>query len=332
MNKVLLCVNLGSPQSLSISDVRTYLRTFLMNPHVINVPWLLRCLIVYCFILPFRPKTTAKAYASIWTDEGSPLIVNSRKLVEKLKKQSNIPIALGMVCGEPSIDGALQELAKKADGEVEQLKLWPMYPHYAMSTYQAVVDLVRERMKILGLSWPLEVLPPCFKEPAYINSIQHSLDPYILHQFDHLVISYHGLPVRHLKKTDPTRAHCMEKENCCEQESPAIATCYRAQVKFTTDALVKRLRLSSEQYTLSFQSRFGKDRWLTPDTESVLVNLAKQGQTKVLVICPSFICDCLETLEEIGIRAKQWFLEAGGEELTLVPCLNDQFVWKELVL
>ena len=329
-NKAVLLVNLGSPDSCKVADVRKYLDEFLMDANVIDVPWLLRSLIVRVFILPHRPKDSAEAYKKIWTDDGSPLIVNSNKVIEKLINHIDSPIELGMRYGNPSIASAIKNL-KMDNPELQQILLVPMYPHYAMSSYGTVVDKVRSELLILYPDIKLYILSNFYNDKLYINALSESIRPFIENDYDHILFSYHGLPERHLKKTDPTKKHCLRVENCCIVESPAHQYCYRHQVFETTKLTIEALGISREKYSISFQSRLGWDKWLDPNTEGKLLKLANAGIKKLLVVCPAFVSDCLETLVEIEIRGKENFLSAGGEELILIPCLNDKQIWIETI-
>ena len=327
-NKAVLLVNLGSPDSCEVGDVRQYLDEFLMDSNVIDVPWLLRAIIVKGLILPSRPKDSAKAYKKIWTVNGSPLIVISNKVKDKLKNHIDLPIELGMRYGNPSIASAIKNL-KEDNPELEQLLLVPLYPHYAMSSFGTVVDKVRGELSDRYPEIKLDILSNFYNNKLYINALSEGIKPFIVDGFDHILFSYHGLPERHLKKTDPTKEHCLKVENCCIDESPAHQYCYRHQVFETTRLTIEALGISLEKYSISFQSRLGRDKWLDPNTETHLPKLANAGVKKLLVVCPAFVSDCLETLEEIGIRGKEAFLSAGGEELILIPCLNDKQIWIE---
>ena len=326
--KAVLLVNLGSPDSCEVADVRKYLNEFLMDGNVIDVPWLIRALIVKGFILPKRPKYSAKAYKKIWTVNGSPLIVISNKVKDKLTNHIDLPIELGMRYGNPSIAYAIDNL-KMENSELEQILLVPLYPHYAMSSYGTVVDKARSELSNRYPEIKMDILSNFYKNKLYINALSEGIIPFIENGYDHILFSYHGLPERHLKKTDPTKKHCLKIENCCNVESSAHQYCYRHQVFETTRLTTETLGISGEKYSISFQSRLGRDKWLDPNTESQLLKLAKAGVKKLLVVCPAFISDCLETLEEIGIRGKEDFHGAGGEELILIPCLNDKQIWIE---
>jgi ferrochelatase len=323
----ILLVNLGSPDSPSVKDVRRYLGEFLMDGRVLDVPRLLRRAIVSLVIQPFRSARSAKAYQSIWWDEGSPLIVISRRVQESLQAVVDVPVELGMSYGNPSIEYAVRSLADKTDHQIEELFLIPLYPHYAMSTYETVVVAVQRALLKLGASIPLIIQPPFYNHPLYIQALVASAKDQLSKDYDHLLFSYHGLPERHLRKTDPTGSHCLRSEDCCSAASVAHKTCYRAQVLATTEAMAKAASIPREKYSVAFQSRLGRDKWLKPSTADVLAELAAQGKRKLLVICPAFVSDCLETLEEIGIRGRETFLRSGGEQFGLIPCLNDHPLW-----
>jgi ferrochelatase len=326
MSKGILLVNLGSPDSPSVPDVRRYLREFLMDGRVLDTNWLARFCIVNFAILPSRPKQSAEAYEKVWTAAGSPLIAISRNVKNKLQARVSIPVELAMRYQNPSIPSAVKALAAKG---VDSLLLIPLFPHYAMSSFETAVERVREVAATEAPRMRIEVQPPFFDHPDFITALVASARDYLGRDFDHLLFSFHGLPERHLRKSDPTGSHCLAKENCCEVFSPAHATCYRAQCFKTAAAFVKEANIPTEKYSVAFQSRLGRDPWLKPYTDYVLPLLANRGIRKLLVICPAFVSDCLETLEEIGIRGRETFLAAGGAESTLIPCLNEHPRWLE---
>jgi len=323
MSKGVLLVNLGSPDSTSVSDVRRYLNEFLMDGRVIDVTWPLRRFIVG-MILINRPKESAHAYQKIWTPEGSPLVVSSRNVQKKLQERVQPPVELAMRYQNPSIESAIQKLAAQ---KIDDVLLIPLFPHYAMSSYETAVVRVQKVAKKLAPRMKITVQPPYFDAPDYIAALVASAKNYLETGFDHLLFSFHGIPERHLHKSDPTHSHCLKKENCCEVASPAQATCYRAQCFKTVAAFVKLAGIPKEKYSVSFQSRLGKDPWLKPYTDFELAELPKRGVKKLFVICPAFVSDCLETLEEIAIRGKETFLAAGGKEFTQIPCLNGHPMW-----
>ena len=330
-NRAVLLTNLGSPDSTDVSDVRKYLNQFLMDPYVIQLPWVLRRLIVSLFVLPSRPKDSAHAYQSIWWEEGSPLVVLSQRLLAAVKKNTDVPVAIAMRYGSPSIESQLLDLAKQ-DG-IEEILLVPLYPHYADSTIKTTIEEAKSVIARHKLDVKLIVIQPFYQEPAYIDALVASTAPWLDAEggFDHILFSYHGLPESHLTKADPTGSHCLKSDDCCQVASPAHATCYRHQVLRTTERFVEKAGLKPEQYSVAFQSRLGRAKWLEPSTVDTLEELAKKGVKNLLVMCPAFVTDCLETLEEIALQGEEDFKKAGGESLTLIPCLNDQEQWVSVI-
>lgn len=320
-----LLVNLGSPDSFAVADVRRYLDQFLMDGRVIDSPFLIRWLVVKAFILPLRPKQSAAAYQSIWWEEGSPLIVLSRRLQEKVQAGLDLPVALGMRYGQPSIAAAVQELLSFSS--LKEILLIPLYPHYAMSTYETVVVEVQRVLQQLNGKVALRLVPPFYDDPDYIAALVQSAQPRLQKPYDHLLFSYHGVPERHLHKTDPTRHHCLRRGDCCELATEVHHLCYRAQVVRTTRAFAEAMKIPADKYSIAFQSRLGRDPWLTPYTDQTIVDLAESGVKHLRVICPAFVADCLETLEEIGEAGRELFLHHGGESFELIPCLNDHPQW-----
>ena len=323
MSKGVLLVNLGSPDSAAVGDVRRYLREFLMDGRVIDVPWPVRAFIVG-MVLINRPKQSAEAYHKIWTPEGSPLIVASRRVQAKLQERVTVPVELAMRYRKPSIGEAVRKLAEQ---KVDEVLLIPLFPHYAMSSYETAVERVKKVAGRVAPRMRIEVEPPYADAPDYIAALTASAKNHLEAGYDHLLFSFHGVPVRHLRETDPTRDHCLVALNCCNVASPAHATCYRAQCFKTVAAFVKQAGVPAGKYSVSFQSRLGRDVWLMPYTDVVLAELPGRGIEKLLVICPAFVSDCLETLEEIGLRGRATFLSAGGKEFALVPCLNEHPRW-----
>lgn len=314
-----LILNLGTPASPTEQDVARYLNEFLMDPYVVALPWPLRRLLVSAVILPRRPKASAEAYEKIWTERGSPLLYHTSDLVDALRGRLNEPVEVAMRYGDPGIEEGIARLREQG---ATRIVLAPLYPQYADSTTTTSVVRVRE------LAGDMEVVPlaPFYDEDAFIEPSARIIADALPAQWDHVLFSYHGLPERALKKTDPTGDHCLS-ENCCETASPAHATCYRHQVFETSKALAGRLGLNLDQYTVSFQSRLGRLPWLRPYTDEVLADLPGQGVQHLVVACPAFVADNLETLEEIGMQGRETFLDAGGSSFTLVPCLNADAQW-----
>ncbi|MGA9452026.1 MAG: ferrochelatase [Verrucomicrobiia bacterium] len=323
MSKGVLLVNLGSPDSAAVGDVRRYLREFLMDGRVIDVPWPVRAFIVG-MVLINRPKQSAEAYHKIWTPDGSPLIVASRRVQVKLQERVTVPVELAMRYRKPSIWEAVRKLAEE---KVDEVLLIPLFPHYAMSSYETAVERVKQVAGWVSPRMRIEVQPPYGDTPDYIAALAAGAKNHLEAGYDHLLFSFHGVPVRHLRKSDPTGHHCLNTLNCCNVDSPAQATCYRAQCFKTVAAFVKEAGVPAGKYSVSFQSRLGRDVWLMPYTDVVLAELPKRGIEKLLVICPAFVSDCLETLEEIGLRGRATFLSAGGKEFALIPCLNEHPRW-----
>lgn len=322
-NAVLL-VNLGSPDSTSVADVRIYLREFLSDDRVLDSAKLIQQFVLNCFILPTRPKRSAEAYQKVWTDQGSPLIVTSQNIQTLLQERIDDHVELAMRYGNPSIPTAIGNLKEKG---ITRLLLVPLYPHYAMSSYETVVVRVMEEVAVQMPDLEVETVQPFYNDPDYIEALYQSAKPYLDTEFDHLLFSYHGIPARHLTKADSSNAHCLVVKDCCSTCSPAHATCYKAQTLATTNAFVKRAGIASEKYSISFQSRLGREPWLEPYTDLVLPELVKGGKKRILVIMPAFVSDCLETLEEIAMEGKVQFLDAGGESFQAIPCLNEHPAW-----
>ncbi|MBA1238382.1 MULTISPECIES: ferrochelatase [Stutzerimonas stutzeri subgroup] len=328
--QALLLVNLGSPASTEVADVRRYLNQFLMDPYVIDLPWPLRRLLV-SLILIKRPEQSAHAYASIWWPEGSPLVVLSRRLQEAVKPHwTQGPVELAMRYGEPSIETTLTRLAGQG---INQVTLAPLYPQFADSTTTTVIEEARRVIRERGLSLQLSILQPFYDQPEYLEALAASARPHLEQDFDHLLLSFHGLPERHLHKVDPTGSHCLKSDDCCQRaEGAVLASCYRAQCMRTAAGFAAKAGLRDDQWSVSFQSRLGRAKWIEPYTEARLDELAERGVKKLLVMCPAFVADCIETLEEIGDRGREQFVEAGGEELVLVPCLNTHEDWVQALV
>ena len=325
--KGVLLLNLGSPDSTSVADVRKYLREFLMDGRVLDAPFPIRWFVVHALILPTRPRESAEAYSEVWLPEGSPLIVTSQQQADVLQKQlDDIPVELAMRYQNPSIEDAVDRVL--AEG-IEQVVILPLFPHYAMSSYESALVKAEKVMAKKAPQVEIEVVPPFYDDFEFIDSMVASSSDYLSEGYDHILFSFHGLPERHLRKSDPTGEHCLSCENCCGGDHPAHETCYRAQCYKTVEAYAKRAGVPKEQYSVSFQSRLGRDPWLKPYTDFMVRDLAKQGVKKLLVMCPAFVADCLETIEEIGMRAKEDFVEAGGDEMILVPCVNEHPRWLE---
>jgi ferrochelatase len=326
--RFLILVNLGSPDSFEVADVRKYLRQFLSDERVIDAPYLIRKMIVEGFILPFRPKKSAHAYQSVWMKEGAPLKVITENFRKSLVPLVDAHMAVAMRYGNPTPVSALKELERK-DSNIDEIFLAPLYPHYAMSSFETAYLYVIEKIKALRPNVKFKILQPFYDEREYITSLSGSIAPYLEKSFDHLLFSYHGLPVRHLKKSDPTKKHCYVADNCCGVKSEAWNFCYKHQCLQTTKLVASQLKIPAHKFSYSFQSRLGSDEWIKPFTDEQLQKFPGQGIKNLLVVCPAFVSDCLETLEEIAIRGKESFITAGGESFTFIPCLNTNMKWVE---
>lgn len=320
--RAVLLVNLGSPDSTSVPDVRRYLREFLGDERVLDLPAPFRWLLLEGIILPRRPKRSAHAYASIWQKDGSPLILTSRSVRDKLAASlgADVPVYLAMRYGKPSIASIIQRII--ADG-VDDVLLIPQYPHYAMSSWETVVVKVYEEAARQSPRLRVTTVQPFYEDPDYVDALVESARPYLDQPHDYVLFSYHGIPVRHLRKADSSKAHCTIVADCCSTCSPVQSTCYRAQCLKTTAAFARRAGLTPGKYSVSFQSRLAGEPWLTPYTDVELKRLPGTGAKRLLVLSPAFVADCLETLEEIAVEGKETFLTAGGESFKQVPCLND---------
>jgi ferrochelatase len=323
MSQAVLLVNLGSPDSTEVADVKRYLDEFLTDERVIDQAFV-RKVIVPLIILNTRPKKSAEAYASIWTDEGSPLIVTSRHQAEKLEKEITPRVYLAMRYRNPSIGDVLQQIL---DDGVNRLFVIPLYPQYAMSSYETVVVKVTGEINQRRPELDVSFLQPFYNDPEYLDILAGSIREHLPEDNEKLLFSFHGIPERHLRLSDPSHAHCLCVKDCCERANPAHATCYRHQCFQTVKGVVQRLALPPDKYFVSFQSRLGRDPWLQPYTDATLEKWARDGIRKVRVVCPAFVTDCLETLEEIAEEGKEIFIDAGGEDYEAIPCLNESDAW-----
>jgi ferrochelatase len=327
--KGVLLVNLGSPDSPTAKDVKPYLDQFLMDKYVIDVPYLLRALLVRGIILRKRPEESAHAYSKIWWEEGSPLIVLSERLQKKVQQKTGLHVALAMRYGKPSLEQGLQELADKG---VNEVLLFPLYPQYAMASTLTILVLAEEIRKKKFPNMVFTDVPAFYDKPDYIkvlaDSIKTSLEGF---EYDHLLFSYHGIPERHIRKTDVTKSHCKINSTCCVTPSAAHKFCYRHQCYETTRLVVEQLGIPEDKYSLTFQSRLAGDKWLEPYTDVEINKMPAKGIKNLAVVTPAFVSDCLETLEEIAMRANEDFKENGGEKFHAIPCLNDNDDWAQVV-
>lgn len=322
----ILIIHTGSPSAPTRAAVRKYLRELLDNPRVMDVPAPLRWVLLHAVILPFRSSRSARAYGCIWTEQGSPLLAICESVRAGIQERlPDAHVALGMCCGKPSIAESLDDLIAKG---VAHVIVAPLFAQYASAT----TGVALERVYVAAASrWnapTLSVFPPFYDEAWFLDALAAAARP-TLESFrpDHVLMSFHGLPERHIQKSDPTSSHCLVKPDCCDVIGPHNRYCYRAQCLATARGLAQRLSLGEGAFTVAFQSRLGRGRWLSPHTHETIEALAQQGIKRLGVICPSFTVDCLETLEEIGLRGKAAFLGKSGEAFQLIPCLNDHPAW-----
>jgi protoporphyrin/coproporphyrin ferrochelatase len=322
-----LLVNLGTPSDSSPKAVRRFLKPFLNDPRVIDLPALLRFLLVYLCILPFRTKRTAHAYQKIWTNLGSPLMVYSQQLKEKLSIElgSDYCVALAMRYGNPSIQEALMELK-----HCNELTILPLFPQYSSAASGSTIE---NTLNILSHSWNfpnIRIISEFHSDPGYIAAYSELIKTHLADQkIDLLLFSYHGLPLRHIKKSH-CRVACSNNQPCPAIDDRNIH-CYRAQCYATSDLLAQTLMLPTDKYQVCFQSRLGSTPWIKPYTDLVLPELIQRGIKNIAIVCPSFVVDCLETLEEVNIRLReQWHL-LGGAEFTFIPCLNAHPTWVKAI-
>lgn len=321
-----LLINLGTPDAPETPAVRRYLRQFLSDPRVLDINPVGRAALLNFVILPRRPGKSAKAYRKVWTEEGSPLLAHGRALARGVQERlPQAEVVLAMRYGSPSIAAGLEQLV---DAGCDEVVVFPLFPQYASSSTGSAVEAVyREAAKLWNTPF-LRVVPPFYDDEAFIRSFAAVARPVLDElQPDHVLFSYHGLPERQVTKSDPTGEHCLKTPDCCGSITFANRQCYSAHCHATTRALVRALELRGDTSSSAFQSRLGRTPWLTPHTDKVVPELARKGVKTLAVFSPSFVADCLETIEEIGMRAREDFLTAGGEQLVLIPSLNAHEAW-----
>jgi ferrochelatase len=326
--KGILLINLGSPRDLELKSIKDYLKEFLSDDLVIDYPKFLQQILVNWIIIPSRYKNTREAYSEIWTENGSPLIHDTIALGEKVGAMSGVLVEVSMRYQFPSIEEGLKKLKAKGCSEIFVV---PLYPHYAMSTVLTTEREVKRIESKLGLDLQLNFIGAFYNEGGYISSLSDVINRNRQKESDYLLFSYHGIPNRHLIKTDPTKNHCLKVKNCCEIESKAKPFCYKAQVLETSKLCAKKLELKDNEWGVSFQSRIGPG-WIQPFTDKELVRLAEEGIQNLDVVCPAFVTDNLETLEEMNIRGRDTFLEAGGKSFNYIPCLNNEDSWVDFLV
>ncbi|HEX6298994.1 MAG TPA: ferrochelatase [Acidimicrobiia bacterium] len=322
-----LLLQLGTPDSSSVRDVRRYLREFLSDPRVLDMPEPVRALLLNAVILPFRPRRSAEQYRKIWTEDGSPLMIHTQALADALQRElgDEYLVKVAMRYQNPSIESALDGLVEAG---CERIVVAPMFPQYSSAAYGSAVGRVHE---LTSARWNVpatSTMPPFYDQPGFVHSVaavaRQRLDEF---SPDHVLFSYHGLPESQIRKSDASGAWCLQREDCCDSVEPQNRFCYRAQSHATTRAVADELELAGWAFSTTFQSRLAGQKWIEPYTDVVLENLYRKGVRRLAVLTPSFVADCLETLEEIGIRLRAQWLGLGGEDLLLVPCVNADPAW-----
>jgi len=326
----LLLINLGTPESPDPSAVRPYLREFLMDPRVIDVPAWKRWLIV-SMILISRPRASGEAYAKIWTEQGSPLLVHGRALTEKVAQRlPGTRVELAMRYGNPSIACGLQRLR---DAGVDKVVAFPLYPQYSSAANGSSLDKIFSEAAKLWNVPDIETIPPFYDDPGFIAAVVAQARPVIENADpEKIYFSFHGLPERHVVKSDESGAHCLHSADCCARIVGANRHCYRAQCYATARLLGDRLGIPDEKRVVCFQSRLGRDPWIRPYTDKIMIEHARSGVKRAVILSPAFVADCLETLEELGIRAVADWMANGGERLDVVPCINSDDLWVNALL
>lgn len=325
-----LLINLGTPRSYEVGDVKNYLKEFLMDPYVIDLPWILRSILVKGLIVPTRYKESAHLYKTIWTNEGSPLMVHGKRVQEKLQNLlgDEYIVDLAMRYQELKISERIEYLQQM---QVKKIVFIPLFPQYAEATTGSIVKEIIKTIKNKNFFPEFKLVTHFESHPKMIEAFVENIKNAKIEEYDHLLLSFHGLPVSHLKKID---TNCLKENNCCQ--SQIYNGCYRKQCYATANAITKMLKIDPEKVSISFQSRLGKQPWIKPYTIDTAKKLLENGKRKILVACPAFVADCIETLSEIAIEYEKEFKKLGGEKFTLVPSLNEHTLWieglKELVI
>lgn len=331
MKKGLLLTNIGTPSAPDPASVKRYLAEFLMDPDVVDLAFPLRWALVHGVILRSRPRASAEAYSKIWTPQGSPLATHLETLTREVASRLGPQWAVrgAMRYGEPSLGGALRSLA---DERVSSVTLFPLFPQYSEAATGSVIrEFGRQANRILdGIQ--TRVIRSFHDDPGFIDAFASGISSKTAgFKPDFTLFSFHGLPERQLRRADPSGGHCLAEGDCCERASGIHPECYRAQCHATARLLAARLGLAPDRQAVAFQSRLGVTPWIRPFTSDVIRELARRGVRRLAVACPSFVADCLETLEEIGIRACDEFKREGGDELALIPSLNSEPLWADAV-
>ena len=327
-----LLINLGTPDSPHPEDVRTYLDEFLMDPEVIDIPYPIRWILVKLLILKDRPHQSSAQYKTIWTEDGSPLYFYTKALTQEVKKQlqGKAEVEMAMRYGSPSIAKGVEALLRK---HVTKIVICPLYPQYSLAATRSSIIAVQNVMRKLRKHVPVESIKAFYSEEPYLEAVAKVSQKYLENEkYDMAVFSFHGIPERQVKKTDKTGSYCLTAKDCSLNIVEANADCYRAQCYYTARKVAEKLNIPENKYKVAFQSRLGRTPWIKPYSDELYQQLPKEGVNKVVVLCPSFVADCLETLEEVSVRGEEEFQKHGGEKLTLIPSLNAESEWVSAVV
>jgi ferrochelatase len=328
MQTGIVLINVGSPKSYAVKDVADYLKVFLMDEDIITAPYLIRWILVHLLIVPRRAAFSAGNYKKVWTDQGSPLVVNTLRFTDQLQKylSKDFVVKVGMRYGEPSIERAMQEFN---DLGINKILLVPLFPQWAQATTGSggkwARKLVQKRYPQMQLTETLPFFADDFFIDAFVRKILEQKTLLENQSNPHYLFSFHGLPENQVKKVQG----CLASADCCQRPQACQLNCYRAQCVRTAETLAKKLNLKKEQYSISFQSRLGPTKWIQPYTDDVIKELLAQGKKNLIIACPAFVADCIETLEEIGIGLREDFHHQGGENFMLASCPNDDSLWAE---
>lgn len=330
MKKGVLLVNLGTPDEPTRGAVYTYLKQFLLDPRVIDIPWLPRNLLVRGIIAPFRSGSSSKIYKKLWTEDGSPIKIYGYTLQKEVQKilGEEYLVELAMRYQSPSIESALKKLK---DAFVDEIIIFPLFPHYASASTGSVLEEVMRLLSKELVIPPLRLINSYYDNEEMIQVFVDNAKKHDVEKMDHVLFSFHGVPQRHMTKADPTNEHCLKKENCCSNICDANKFCYSAQCHQTAHLIAEKLGLPKEKYTICYQSRLGSDPWMQPYTTDSLKERAKAGDKNMLVFSAAFVADCLETTVEISDEYQEEWEEMGGEKLYLVESLNDNPKWVNAV-
>ncbi len=322
-----LLLNLGTPDAPEAGAVRRYLEPFLMDPYVLDMPFLLRWMVVHWGILPKRPRIAAEAYRKVWTASGSPLLVHLRELARQVKQELGDAwnLQYAMRYGNPSLEKAFQEFRENG---VKEVTLLPLYPQYSLSANESSIQAVMRCAQQGEAPIKIRVVEPFYQKKEFIDPfVQVARKNLGGFDYDHILFSFHGLPERHIRKTDRSGEFCEFSQECCREIRFVNRDCYRAHCFATARRMASGLGIPQDQYTVCFQSRLGRTPWIQPFTDELYRTLPTKGVRKVAVLCPSFVADCLETLEEVQIRGREEFVRSGGQDLRMIPSLNSDPLW-----